>query len=259
MIKEKKIVCSLLFAVLLLFPVNALSDSIVLFDQGHGQQFLVENNRPLDLSELATLFINEGATITTSKEQLSQDALKGVDTLIISGPFAPLADPEIQAILQFVKQGGNLALMAHIAQPIVKLIHELGGVISSAAVYEQKNIIGSNPRDFMVSSLADHPLTNGLDTFAAYGTWALMAEKKGVKEIASTSSDAWVDLNMNGILNDRDAKQSFAIILAGNMGMGKFAVFGDDALFQNQFLQGGNRILGQNLARWFASQTQKQI
>ena len=95
MIKERKIVFSLLFTVLLLLPVNALAESIVLFDQGHGQQFLVENNRPLDLSELATLFINEGATITTSKEQLSTDILQGVDTLIISGPFVPLTGPEV--------------------------------------------------------------------------------------------------------------------------------------------------------------------
>ncbi|MBC8317002.1 MAG: DUF4350 domain-containing protein [Desulfobulbaceae bacterium] len=258
MIKERKIVFSLLFTVLLLLPVNALAESIVLFDQGHGQQFLVENNRPLDLSELATLFINEGATITTSKEQLSTDILQGVDTLIISGPFVPLTGPEVHAILQFVQQGGNLALMAHIAQPIAGIIKMLGGVISSAAVYEQKNIIGGNPRDFMVNKLAEHPLTNGLDAFAAYGTWALMAEKEGTKEIASTSEDSWVDLNMNGVLNDRDAKQSFALILAGNMGMGKFVIFGDDALFQNQFLQGGNRILGQNLARWF-TQNRQQI
>ena len=251
--KKQGIVFGLTITFILLLPFTSFADCIVLFDQGHGQQFLVEKNRPLDLSELATLFINEGATITTSREKISPEVLSGVDILIISGPFAPLLESEIQTILQFVKDGGKLALMAHIAQPIVRLIHELGGVISSAALYEQKNIIGANPRDFMVSQLTNHPLTNGLDTFAAYGTWALMGEKEGVQEIARTSEDAWVDLNMNGVLNDRDAKQAFAIILAGEIGLGKFVIFGDDALFQNQFLQGGNRILGQNLARWFCS------
>ena len=251
--KKQGIVFGLTITFILLLPFTSFADCIVLFDQGHGQQFLVEKNRPLDLSELATLFINEGATITTSREKISPKVLSGVDILIISGPFAPLLESEIQTILQFVRDGGKLALMAHIAQPIARLIHELGGVISSAALYEQKNIIGTNSRDFMVSQLTHHPLTNGLDTFAAYGTWALMGEKEGVQEIARTSDDAWVDLNMNGVLNDRDAKQAFAIILAGEIGLGKFVIFGDDALFQNQFLQGGNRILGQNLARWFCS------
>jgi hypothetical protein len=29
-------------------------------------------------------------------------------------------------------------------------------------------------------------------------------------------------------------------------------LFGDDAIFQNQFLTGGNAVLGKNLARWLA-------
>jgi hypothetical protein len=256
--KRQGAIFGLISTLILLFPFTSIADSIVLFDQGHGQQFLVEKNRPLDLSELATLFINEGATITTSRDKISSEVLSGIDVLIISGPFAPLLEPEIQAILKFVNDGGRLAVMAHIAQPIAGLILKLGGVISSAAVYEQKNIIGTNARDFMVSHLINHPLTNGLDAFAAYGTWALMAEKEGVQEVARTSDDAWVDLNMNGVLNDRDAKQAFAIILAGEIGLGKFAIFGDDALFQNQFLQGGNRVLGQNLVRWF-SHTRQEI
>jgi hypothetical protein len=80
-----------------------------------------------------------------------------------------------------------------------------------------------------------------------------MAEKENVKEIAHTSPESWVDLNQNGELNDRDAKQAFAIILAGSFGEGKFVIFGDDAIFQNRFLQGGNKILGQNLAHWFCA------
>jgi hypothetical protein len=242
-----------IFTLLLLLPVSGLAQTTVLFDQGHGQQFLVEKNRPLDLSGLANLFINEGATITTTDKKISSQVLSGVDVLIISGPFVPFTEPEIQAILQFIKQGGRLAVMAHIAQPIARLIKELGGVISSAAVYEQQHILGENPRDFMVTELQDHPLTKNLDAFSAYGTWALMAEKAGVKEIARTSPEAWVDLNQNGELNERDAKQAFAIILAGSIGEGEFVIFGDDAIFQNRFLQGGNRILGKNLAQWFIS------
>jgi hypothetical protein len=36
---------------------------------------------------------------------------------------------------------------------------------------------------------------------------------------------------------------------------GAFAIFGDDAIFQNKFLNGGNLFLGRNLARWFCSST----
>ena len=44
--------------------------------------------------------------------------------------------------------------------------------------------------------------------------------------------------------------QSFAVVLAGHRGRGWFAVFGDDAIFQNQFLVGGNLALATNLVTW---------
>ena len=251
MINNNRSLNSFLITFLLFFPISAFADPIVIFDQGHGQQFLAEHNGPLDLSEFANLFTNEGAEVISSNKTISPDVLSGVHALVISGPFLPFAETEIEAILEFIRQGGRLALMAHIGQPLARLIHELGGAISSAAVYEQENIIGENSRNFMVTDLQDHPLTRNLDAFAVYGTWALMAEKESVREIAKTSHDAWIDLNQNGELNKHDAKQVFALILAGSLGNGEFVIFGDDAIFQNRFLQGGNRILGQNLAQWF--------
>jgi len=77
--------------------------------------------------------------------------------------------------------------------------------------------------------------------------------KDHVETVARTSSDAWVDLNGNKILNEKDARQSFALVVAGGLGQEQFAVFGDDAVFQNRFLKGGNLLLGRNLARWFCS------
>ena len=42
----------LCFLLLLISPVNCLARSKVLFDQGHGQRFLVERGADLDLSIL---------------------------------------------------------------------------------------------------------------------------------------------------------------------------------------------------------------
>lgn len=68
--------------------------------------------------------------------------------------------------------------------------------------------------------------------------------------IAHTSDTAWVDLNRDNTLNRGDAVQSFGLVIAGKWGRGDFAVFGDDAIFQNRFLIEGNSLLGKNLARW---------
>jgi hypothetical protein len=43
---------------------------------------------------------------------------------------------------------------------------------------------------------------------------------------------------------------SVGVIVAGELGAGRFVVFGDDAIFQNKFLDEQNRRLAKNLARW---------
>ena len=68
--------------------------------------------------------------------------------------------------------------------------------------------------------------------------------------MAETGPEAWVDLNGNQKFDKGDVRQAFAVIVAGTRGKGRIAVFGDDAAFQNQFLQGDNRRLAENLASW---------
>lgn len=253
MVRIKRSRCAWLLLFFFFLPASAIAGPTVLFDQGHGQQFLMAKTGPLDLSQFASLFTSESAKVIASDKELTTDSLSGVDILIISGPFLPITEPEINAIVKFVEHGGKLATMAHIATPLTPLLNRLEISISSAPIYEQQYILKENGRDFMVNRLEDHPLTHDLDGFMVYGGWAVMGRGKNMKGIANTSEKAWVDLNNNGVLNEKDAKQAFSLIVVGKLGKGSFAVFGDDAIFQNQFLSGGNLRLGQNLARWFCS------
>ena len=68
--------------------------------------------------------------------------------------------------------------------------------------------------------------------------------------VASTSPKAWVDLNGDKKLSDGDVVQSFGVVAVGEVGAGRFVVFGDDAVFQNRFLDESNRQLAKNLSRW---------
>ena len=112
----------------------------VLFDEGHGQHFLVAGKGPLDLSGLAAEFAGQGLRVATSTQEIDDTMLSSADVLVVSGAFAPFTQ--------------------------------------------------------------------------------------------------------------RDAVQSFAVAIAGQSGNGRFVVFGDDAIFQNQFFKGNNQVLGRNLARW---------
>ena len=49
--------------------------------------------------------------------------------------------------------------------------------------------------------------------------------------------------------------QSFPLVLSGKKGTGRFVVFGDDAIFQNRFMDDHNTRLAQNLSAWLCAGT----
>jgi hypothetical protein len=242
-----------LFALLLFLgaaPQALLAAPVVLFDEGHGQPFLARGGRPLDLSALAGVFAATGCEVRTSGQSLDAAALAGIDVLVISGAFQPLAAEEVTAVREFVTHGGGLAVMLHIAPPLAPLLQALGVDFATTPLREQDHLVEGSPQNFRVLDLAAHPLTAGLTDFAVYGAWALQGMVPGVDMVARTSAHGWVDLNRDGRLGQGDAMQPFGVAVAGTLGRGRFVVFGDDALFQNRFLDGNNRVLAGNLARW---------
>jgi hypothetical protein len=227
---------------------------VVLFDESLAQQFLTGESGELDLSELAAIYQEHGADITSSAEKLTKNSLAPVDVLVISGPFRPLAGTEIEAVVNFVETGGGLAVMLHIAPPVRDLLHRLEVDYTNGTLRETRDVIDGNPLNFEVTSLAKHPLTTGLESFSVYGTWALRGTASHVRVLAETGPMSWVDLDRDSKFSKNDAAQSFGVLVAGELGKGRFVVIGDDALFQNRFLEGSNRQLAINLIDWLGMQ-----
>lgn len=240
----------LLLAGLLVLPGTVLAAPIVLFDEGHGQPFLAGGERPLDLSALAKVFTAAGYEVRTSSQPIAAAQLADVDVLVSSGAFQPYAPAEVTALKAFVEQGGGLAVMLHIAPPLAELIHAFEVDFTNYTLREKSSLIGNNPLNFRVLDLEAHPLNEGLRDFAVYGAWALRGMAPNVTVVARTGAHGWVDLNQDGQLSVGDAVQPFGVAVAGTYGQGRFAVFGDDALFQNRYLEGSNLVLAGNLAHW---------
>jgi hypothetical protein len=77
--------------------------------------------------------------------------------------------------------------------------------------------------------------------------------------VAHTSAHGWVDLNRDGQMNAADAVGTFGLMAAGSFGRGRYVVIGDDALFQNRFLDANNRLLADRLARWLRRETSLKL
>jgi len=250
--------CSWLAAALFLLLAGGTSSvaqrPVVWFDQGHGQKVRVDQDGPLQLSSLAELLVGEGLQVKTGRRALDDELLGQAQALVISGAFQPLQPGEIQALHRFVESGGRLLILLHIAPPLGPLLQSFGVDFSNGVIREQRQVLGQEPLNFSVTDLARHPLLTNVQSVAIYGAWALLGMDLTVQSLAQTSPEAWVDLNGNRILDRQDARQAFAVVVAGHKGRGEFLVFGDDALFQNRFI-GGNRQLAQNLAHWLSGAT----
>ncbi|GFE57152.1 GldG family protein [Geobacter sp. AOG1] len=229
---------------------NASAKQVVLFDEGHGQRFSIGEKGPLHLAGLAERFRMGGFEVTQSTGILADGTLAATDVLVLSGPFTPYAPDEVAAIAHFLERGGRLAVMLHVAPPLGDVLHRIGVDFSNGVIREHDNVIGDEPLNFRVTSLAGDPLLAGLGGFSVYGCWALTNIDSRATIIASTGARASVDLGTGADGKPLQAVQSFGVAVAGKLGQGRFVVFGDDAIFQNRFLDVDNRHLADNLVQW---------
>ena len=158
----------------------------VIFDQGHGQKFVVENEGDLQLSGLSGLLRKEGYDVKVNTGQINDAALNTADVLLISGAFQPLSPEEINAIIRFLERGGKLCAMLHIPQPLTGLMNRLKVYASNGVIQEQENTINNAPKEFFVTNMEKHEITKGLKKIGVHGAWALMTDGTTARIIART-------------------------------------------------------------------------
>jgi len=230
---------------------NAQAAQTVLFDNSHGERFVIDGQGPLQLSGLAGALRSAGANVVAGDKAISDATLQGVDALVISGAFKPLSPEEIDAVIRFMNRGGKLAVMLHIAPPLETLLARLEISYTLGPVRESSEIIDGNPLYFRVNHLGDHPVFRNLRSFSAYGVWGLLPGASG-RTVATTAPKAWVDIVGDNVQRAEETA-AFGIVVAGDVGKGGYLVFGDDAIFQNKFLDQDNKALAANLAAWLES------
>jgi len=245
-----------LFLMLILtafYSVSYAEEPLVLFDEGHGQAFVISKEGTLHLSNFAQVLKKEGLDVQSTKESFDFEKLSKAKAVIISGPFKPITETEIAELKKYINTGGKLIVMLHISQPAQKLFESFNVTITNGAISEKENLASNKKTDFYVKTLTAHPLTLNLKEFAVYGSWGLIPSNSDVSMLALTSTASWIDFNRNGEADDDEPKGPFGIIATGSLGKGVFVFFADDAIFQNNFLKGQNLTLAENLAKFIKS------
>lgn len=230
-------------------PARAV-ERVVLFDQGHDQRFLLDSEEPLGLARLAGEFRAQELLPRALTREISAASLRGAAALVISGPFRAIGEGEVKAVTDFLQQGGRLCLLLHTAGPAMPLLRDLGVAVTKAPLREERNLLGDNPLEFRVINIEKHRLTEGVGSFNLNGAWGVINYTPAGRVLAWTSPEAWADLDGDGVRGAEEPPTALGVLVTGDMGRGGFVVIGDDAVFQNQFLVGGNLRLARNLAAW---------
>ena len=221
------------------------------FDLSHAEIFSPVQTGPLHYSAFYEGFRQAGENVSVSMVKVTPDSLKGVKTFVFAGPSRELWPDEIEALVKFVRGGGNLLVLLHISSPVARLTEPFGIVVSNFVISQPEDNIAGHSQDFLVTKLRKHPLTNGVKKIAVYGTWGLLTEK-GAVTVAATSDKAWADLNRNRTKDANEPVQSFGIVAASEFGRGRVVVVADDAPFANRFINDAdNKRFSDNVIKWF--------
>jgi len=220
------------------------------FDASHKEIFSASEEGPLNYSTFYRS-LKEFGRVTENAEPVTDLGLSELDVYVIAGPSEEFKMTEIQALVRFVHDGGNLLVLLHVSRPVARLTEAFGITVSNFVVNENRDTVKGESRDFYVTRFTAHPVTGGLERVAVFGTWGLLAERGGAV-VAETSPEAWADLNRNRAFDEGEPTQAFGIIAAKEYGRGKVVIVADDAPFANAFINvGDNRALVDNVIRWF--------
>lgn len=221
------------------------------FDMGHTEIFSPVKEGPLNYSTFHDIWKQSGEEVGLNKEAVTAARLSKVKTYIIAGPVQSFTREEVAALESFVKNGGNLLVLLHIAPPVAQLTNSFGILVSNFTIGETAGLIDNKSQDFFVTNFGAHPVSAGLEKIAVYGTWGLMANEPAMT-VAATSAKAWADMDRNRKFDKGEPQQEFGIVAVSQTGKGKVVVVADDAPFANKFIgEADNRRLAENIIRWF--------
>ena len=129
------------------------------FDFSHAEIFSPVASGELDYTSFHEMIKASGVTTAVNTETVTSKKLSGVKTYVIAGPAMGFTEQEGTALKNFVKNGGNLLILAHISPPVAPITSMFGILISNFVVAEQNNTIEGRAQDFLVTKFSEHPAT----------------------------------------------------------------------------------------------------
>jgi ABC-type uncharacterized transport system involved in gliding motility auxiliary subunit len=133
--------------------------------QGHGE--LPLNNEKTGLSEAVTALENKGFDVSPLNIIIDGGIPKDADTVILAGPERELLEPEVRALQDYSRQGGNLLVMvsSSIDAGLTPLFDPWGVSLDPRLVIDVSGSgspLGLDPTIPVLNQYGQHPITEPL-------------------------------------------------------------------------------------------------
>lgn len=250
----------------LLLRLMRASERLVGNLDGHGEGKL-DGTANFDLGDFGAQLRSKGFKAVTVNFAIAQDVPHNTSVLVIAGPRVDLLPGEVNRIVRYLENGGNLLWLADYEslRGMDGVAEFLGLDLIDGVVIDPSAAVQRLPASFsLASAYAEHPIMNRIESNTVF-PYARGIEQFGnspfhFTRLVETSSDAW--LETSGLRNasfdpDADVRGPITLAAALERDVGnkrqRVVVIGTSKIFSNQFVGLlGNLDLGVNVMNWLA-------
>ena len=243
-------------------PQPYVSNGLLVSDTAYN---LIDEKAWWGGSDLATILRNDGFEVfSESSRPLTADKLRSFDVLVMILSDDDYSSSEIEAVYDFVQEGGGLFLVpnAWVGREnfAINGVARRFGVIFAAngALTDSTNNYLDMPLYIRIDDISEHPITRGVESLVSeYGTY--LKETDGSEVLARTSSNARFDeLVLNGIptlvweTSTVESSGSYPVLAVKQSGQGRVVFFSGFVLDNDHLVMGDNGIFSLYAIRWLA-------
>ena len=184
------------------------------------------------LQSVASIDVKKSGTLSYSK-------LRNYDVLILASFTESYSSSEVEAIKQFVGNGGGLLFLADFESPnnsVARTFDVLFYSKTGAIADNKAKQLGPDTNQFYIDDIKSHVVTKGVDQIV-YNFGVPIVSFESGKSLAVTSEDSWFDLYRlkgSGAMDDDEDPGSFdVLVVMETASKGRAVFFGCSASFYN--------------------------
>jgi len=164
---------------------------------------------------------------------LTPQLLQEYDVLFLSAPRDMFSESEVDAIHEFVKNGGGLIVLGACTyyETLYPITTPYGILFADDCLFKTgdteefyNSALEYNHGEFWISNFEDHPVTKYPRLYMIWGQ-SLKVSSPAVP-LAYTDESIWADSNWNGVPDEDEMSGPFTVLAASEAGAGRIVAFG---------------------------------